>query len=51
MQCTEKVKEIISTLDTHNVTPGKIGRLRGKVRELLKDEIAVIDGVVEKLIK
>jgi hypothetical protein len=50
MQCTEKVKEIIPTLDTQNVTPGKIGRLRGKVRKLLEREIGEIDGVVEGLV-
>lgn len=50
MQCTEKVKEIIPTLDTQNVTPGKIGRLRGKVRKVLEEEIGEIDGVVEGLV-
>ncbi len=50
MQCTEKVKKIIPTLDTQNVTPGKIGRLRGKVRKLLEEEIGEIDGVVEGLV-
>lgn len=50
MQCTEKVKEIIPTLDTQNVTPGKIGRLRGKVRKLLEREIGEIDGAVEGLV-
>ena len=50
MQCTIRVKEIIPTLDTQNVTPGKIGRLRGKVRKLLEEEIGEIDGVVEGLV-
>ncbi len=50
MHCTDRVKEIIPLLDTQNVTLGKIGRLRGRVRKLLEGEIAEIDGVVEGLV-
>ncbi|MGA9407010.1 MAG: N-6 DNA methylase [Bacteroidota bacterium] len=49
IECAKKVEKIIPTLDTRDVTPGKIGRLRSQVREQLKDELKEIDGIVKKV--
>jgi SAM-dependent methyltransferase len=47
MQCAEKVKKILPKLDTEDITPGKIGRLRNQVREKLADELKEIDRIVK----
>jgi hypothetical protein len=49
--CTEKVKTILPELDTKDITPGKIGRLRNQVRERLAEELREIDGVVKNILK
>jgi hypothetical protein len=49
VQCAEKVARFIPTLDTQDVTPGKIGGLRSEVREHLADELKEIDGLVKKV--
>jgi len=49
IECAKKVEKIIPTLNTKDVTPGKIGRLRSQVREQLKDEMKEIDGIVKKI--
>lgn len=51
IKCTEHVKEALPTLDTKDITPGKIGRLRNQVREVLKDDLAEIDGIVRGMMK
>lgn len=48
-ECAEKVEKIIPTLNTTDVTPGKIGRLRSEVRERLSDELKEIDVLVKKI--
>jgi len=47
--CTEKVKTILPELDTKDITPGKIGRLRNQVRERLAEELREIDGIVHAI--
>lgn len=49
--CAEKVKNILPELDTKDITPGKIGRLRNQVREKLKGELKEIDGIVKVVLK
>lgn len=49
ISCAEKVTKIIPTLNTQDVTPGKIGGLRSQVREKLKDELNEIDKIVKKV--
>ena len=51
IQCTQRVKELLPTLDTKDITPGKIGRLRNQVRKGLKHELAEIDGIVRGMMK
>jgi len=51
LHCAQKVAKIIPTLDTLNVTPGKIGRLRAQVRERLADELKEIDSLVKRILK
>jgi hypothetical protein len=47
--CTKKVETILPKLDTHDITPGKIGRLRNEVRKRLADELKEIDGIVRTI--
>jgi hypothetical protein len=47
--CAKRVEKIIPELNTKDVTPGKIGRLRSQVRERLSDELKEIDGIVKKI--
>lgn len=49
LDCAQKAAKIIPTLETQDVTPGKIGRLRNAVRERLADELKEIDGVVKEI--
>jgi hypothetical protein len=49
IDCAEKVKKLLPELETKDITPGKIGRLRNEVRERLKEELAEIDGIVKKV--
>ena len=49
MECTRKFTKILATLDTKEITPGKIGRLRSDVREKLSDELKEIDVIVRKI--
>ena len=51
MRCAEKVKKILPDLETKDITPGKIGRLRNEVRKRLADELKEIDGVVKTIMK
>ena len=51
MHCTEKVKKILPDLDTKDITPGKIGRLRNEVRKRLAVELREIDGLVQKILR
>jgi len=48
---TQRVKQALPTFDTKDITPGKIGRLRNQVRDVLKDELAEIDGIVRGMMK
>jgi hypothetical protein len=49
IECTKKVTKFLPTLDTKEITPGKIGRLRRDVREKLSDELKEIDVIVRKI--
>ena len=49
--CAEKVKAFLPELDTADITPGKIGRLRNQVREQLQTELADIDRLVKGIVK
>jgi hypothetical protein len=49
IECTKKVTKFLPTLNTKEITPGKIGRLRNVVREKLSDELKEIDGIVRKI--
>jgi hypothetical protein len=49
IECTKKVTQLLPTLDTKEITPGKIGRLRNDVREKLSDELKEIDVIVRKI--
>ena len=51
MACAEKVKKILPGLETKDITPGKIGRLRNEVRKRLADELKEIDEIVKRIIK
>jgi methylase of polypeptide subunit release factors len=51
MRCAEKVKKILPGLETKDITPGKIGRLRNEVRKRLADELSEIDGLVKAIMK
>jgi len=51
IKCTQRVKQALPTLDTKGITPGKIGRLRNQVREVLKRELTEIDGIVQEIMK
>ena len=51
IESTKRVKQLLPTLDTKDITPGKIGRLRNQVREGLKQELAEIDGIVRGMMK
>jgi hypothetical protein len=44
------MKKSLPSLDTEGITPGKIGRLRQQVREVLKQELAEIDGMVRGMV-
>jgi hypothetical protein len=49
-RCAETVKKSLPSLDTEGITPGKIGRLRQQVREVLKQQLAEIDGMVRGMV-
>ena len=51
IDCSEKVKKFLPELETKDITPGKIGRLRSEVRERLSDELKEIDGIVKKVME
>ena len=51
IDCAEKVKKLLPELETKDITPGKIGRLRSEVRERLSDELKEIDGIVKKVME
>jgi SAM-dependent methyltransferase len=51
MRCAEKVKKILPGLETKDITPGKIGRLRNEVRKRLADELKEIDDLVQTILK
>jgi hypothetical protein len=51
IKCTERLKQALPTMDTKDITPGKIGRLRNQVREVLKDELFEIHGIVRAIMK
>jgi len=47
--CTDKVKQWIDSGGPGNIR--SIGKLRGMVREMLREELKEIDGVVERILK
>ena len=47
--CTQKVKDWLAAGGPGQVK--SIGRLRGMVRQFLKDELAEIDGLVQQILK
>lgn len=48
--CTKKVQGMLPKLDTRDITPGKIGRLRSEVREKLAPELQEINDIVRKIL-
>jgi len=51
IHCAKKVSEILPSLDTVQITPGRIGRLRSEVRDRLRTELQQIDVVVGKIMR